>query len=784
MNKRIVSFVLCLCLCMSLLAVPGMAANTSGTCGTGVYWSLSDSGVLTISGSGAMNKFSNYTDAPWFSSYRTIRSVVIESGVTSISQYAFYEYTSLNSVTIPDTVTSIGDKAFYGCKWLAGSIAIPEGMTSIGDYAFYECNALDGVTIPSSVTSIGDYAFHGCYELTDVALPDGLISIGEKAFRCCYGLTSIEIPNSVINVGAGAFAECTNLTDITFEHTSEDDLVMDATAFSMSSNVSADVYVPEGYINAAIYNYAWSDSRIAVTYKSIATGEVITPTVFVGYTAGISAASTTVTDGDNVTIHVAVSHGEDTSFNAGEIKVSYDTAKLSFVSASSGTVKNENGVITLEDYGADKTCGTAVYALTFTAVADGSATVTMTSAAFADKVDAEKSDLIAAEISPATAVVAIEKKVFNVTLPEEFSGETTVTDGNDYTFTIKEDANYTYSNVTATVGGTSVSVTKNADGSYTVPAVSGALVITATATPKSYSVTIKGTAADDITDAADAATYSTDYAFTMPSADGWSYSLESITIGGTAYTGYTVADSVYTIPGTAITGEIEITVNKTRVTITIEVEGTGAGAAAGYEVSANVGEDYTLTITPVAGYTYTVTATMGDGAATVIDNGDNTYTIKAVSDDIVFTVERTVVVDGVSVSEYLTFDGTMLWLVKNATTLAEGSVSTYDGSNMFWSEKYNAYCYLVIAGTLSAEDAKAKVGIADGTVTNVDYGMDVNGTGKVDASDAQLVHNMYNASYSAFTEDVTMEKFLRADVNTDGNVNTEDAAAIISSILG
>jgi len=59
----------------------------------------------------------------------------------------------------------------------------------------------------------------------------------------------------------------------------------------------------------------------------------------------------------------------------------------------------------------------------------------------------------------------------------------------------------------------------------------------------------------------------------------------------------------------------------------------------------------------------------------------------------------------------------------------------------------------------------------------------VNKTGKVDANDAQLVYNMYNTEYSEFSTDVSMEKFLLADVNGDGSIASTDAVAIISEIL-
>ena len=101
---------------------------------------------------------------------------------------------------------------------------------------------------------------------------------------------------------------------------------------------------------------------------------------------------------------------------------------------------------------------------------------------------------------------------------------------------------------------------------------------------------------------------------------------------------------------------------------------------------------------------------------------------------------------------------------------------------MFWSEKYKAFCYLVVADTMSEEEIKEKIGISDGESMTIDYSCDVNCTGVVDASDAQLAYDVYKAKYSDFTI-VSMEKFLRADANGDGIVDMTDAQAIISEIL-
>ncbi len=76
-----------------------------------------------------------------------------------IYRYAFYYCRSLTSVTIPDGVTSIGDYAFCDCKSLT-SVTIGSGVTSIGEDAFCDCKSLTSVTIGSGVTSIGESAFN------------------------------------------------------------------------------------------------------------------------------------------------------------------------------------------------------------------------------------------------------------------------------------------------------------------------------------------------------------------------------------------------------------------------------------------------------------------------------------------------------------------------------------------------------------------------------------------------------------------------------------------------
>ena len=213
-----------------LLCTTTAWADSSGRCGDRVTWSFSESsGTLTISGSGNMDDFSETeyvlerldngewvfglgSTAPWwYSGYKTINSIIINEGVTSIGNYAFCGFSNLNSVTIPNSMTRIGDNAFSNCKKLTGA-SIPASVTSIGTQSFSGCSSITSVIIPDGVTSIGEQTFSNCSSLTSIIIPDGVTSIGCGAFSYCSSLTSVKIPSSVMNIGDSIFYGCDGLT--------------------------------------------------------------------------------------------------------------------------------------------------------------------------------------------------------------------------------------------------------------------------------------------------------------------------------------------------------------------------------------------------------------------------------------------------------------------------------------------------------------------------------------------------------------------------------------------
>ena len=89
----------------------------TGKCGSNLTWSICDS-VLTISGTGTMTNWSNSASVPWYGYRNEIKHVVIEEGVTTIGDYAFYQMSKIKTVTNPSTLKIIGTLAFHSCYGL------------------------------------------------------------------------------------------------------------------------------------------------------------------------------------------------------------------------------------------------------------------------------------------------------------------------------------------------------------------------------------------------------------------------------------------------------------------------------------------------------------------------------------------------------------------------------------------------------------------------------------------------------------------------------------------
>ena len=145
--SKILSIILAILMVISIIPITASAATYSGACGDNVNWTYDSSTyTLTISGTGKMHDYYD-NDCPWEDYKNIIKNIVINNGITTIGEYAFYNCTSLTSVTISDSVTKIDKYAFGYCSSLT-SIEIPNSVTSIGLGSFKGCTSLQSMTIP------------------------------------------------------------------------------------------------------------------------------------------------------------------------------------------------------------------------------------------------------------------------------------------------------------------------------------------------------------------------------------------------------------------------------------------------------------------------------------------------------------------------------------------------------------------------------------------------------------------------------------------------------------
>ena len=570
------------------------------------------------------------------------------------------------------------------------------------------------------------------------------------------------------------------------------------------------------YVKDGAFNHGESDP-IKVTITPDGAGPIPTAT---GYSVSMGADQQ-VAAGQQVRIPVTVASGEKgiTGFNAYDMTFTYDPTALTLNTktgdAANLTVEDNNGTVRVRRYGDAVPLGEAL-ALQFTAKATATSTVKLTNAKF--DLDANSINFDAPDATVTDADTVVNANNFTVTLPDEFTSdaETRLVPGGG-SFTFKPvDSHYTYT-FTVKMGDTvTEGLTFGANDTYTIENISGNVEVTYTGkAPKQYDVKYKinTDVEQDVTRGPEKATYLKDYSFTVTPRAGITYDVSystPSTAGTTKILIPTVNDNgtiTYTIPANRVVEDLRIYVRSSATEgIPVVITGNGAeDAASGNASSMGKNMPYYFTLNQRESCDYTVTAyyqplntpTASKRPATVRSLGNGKYVVEAVnyndylygyarSWNLVVKVEKVShSAEEVTVSKYLELNDKTMMLVTVKGTPEGGSAFTYDGNIMYKVNAYGTdqYAWLVIVDrgqTLTQEEAAAKVAIsaADNVVT-ITPGFDVNRTGKVDVNDAQLVYDMYNGAYSDFTQ-VSVEKFLRADVNGTKTVDHTDAVAIVN----
>ncbi|MBR5506860.1 MAG: leucine-rich repeat protein [Clostridia bacterium] len=254
-----------------------MGPDASGTCGKNLTWEYrSATETLKISGTGAMNTWSDSKSVPW-SGYSKITTVEIAEGVTTIGNYAFQNFIKLSEVSLPSTLSQIGEYSFYGCTSLSeinygasqktwnniyfgkswdynagystanmtytvnytdnmqgqcgenvtwmyvfddGHLVIDgEGemydWTSSNPAPWYKYkDNIRSLYVGGKVRNIGNYAFKDIAFTEFIEVYEGIISIGDSAFENCSYIPAVYLPKTLENIGENAFSGCINLSEI------------------------------------------------------------------------------------------------------------------------------------------------------------------------------------------------------------------------------------------------------------------------------------------------------------------------------------------------------------------------------------------------------------------------------------------------------------------------------------------------------------------------------------------------------------------------------------------
>lgn len=246
----------------------------SGTCGDNLTWTLDANGKLTIGGTGEMDDFEDGTE-PWYRFKSSILQVVVEEGVTTIGDGAFFACVNLKGVELGTDVKNIGWSAFSYCESLE-NVIVPKSVTVVGRWAFSNCTSLtdvyysgteeqwniisfdaynealtsatihfngensatevdsgtcgdnltwviydDGSLVIEGTGDMYNYTYLGQTpwaeyndRIVEITIGEGVTSVGIGAFYSCSAVKSISLPSTVYNIRLFAFGACTALEAI------------------------------------------------------------------------------------------------------------------------------------------------------------------------------------------------------------------------------------------------------------------------------------------------------------------------------------------------------------------------------------------------------------------------------------------------------------------------------------------------------------------------------------------------------------------------------------------
>ncbi len=216
--------------------------------------------------------YSNHTIPNNALSGKTFNSIVIGSGVTTISKEAFKGCGGLTGVSIPDTVTAVNNGAFSACTSLK-DIHIGSGVTTLQGSCFRDTRNVTSITFSenSSLETIGgsgDTAntsnsvrvfSNVCTKspaVLEIDFPEGLVLVGHSTFVTSTGIKRLSFPSTVVWIGDQAFRGLSGCESITFKSASPPTLGGSGRWFE---DTTCPIYVPAASVDTYKAASNWSN---------------------------------------------------------------------------------------------------------------------------------------------------------------------------------------------------------------------------------------------------------------------------------------------------------------------------------------------------------------------------------------------------------------------------------------------------------------------------------------------------------------------------------------------
>lgn len=279
-----------------------------------VYQTSTNEYLINITGTGTT--YDSYTASSrpsWYSTYgKYTTELIVDSGITSIGSYLFYQHPKLETVTLPTTITKIGDYAFADCDLLKNTDFLTN-TAAIGSGAFANCDLLKSAFIPSMVKTLGSGIYSGSpvETITYTAVSANNLTNSVKPFAGVGGEeveTELNIEDNVtyipaymlleatvdtVNVGAGV----ENIGEAGFSGSATATVTIDSSNTKFKNAENGDIYSAD---RLTFVTYLGNHEDEFFTVPDV-TGTTIAAGAFYGqpYVTQVSFNSAVIAIGDN-----------------------------------------------------------------------------------------------------------------------------------------------------------------------------------------------------------------------------------------------------------------------------------------------------------------------------------------------------------------------------------------------------------------------------------------------------------------------------------------------------